>query len=622
MKKTESLRSILLLFFILPVIILTNSCRGKVTPVNYAASSMDTSQQTRRIEWWHEAKFGMFIHWGPYSLLGGEWKGKRPEQGVVAEWIMNRLKIPVEEYRTIASTFNPTEFNPQDWVNLAKNTGMKYMIITAKHHDGFAMYDSEVSQYNIVDQTPFKRDVIRELSDACAEAGIRFGVYYSHREDWEHPYAYGNTWDFDSSQTDPDTMNHPDLFRKYLDEKSIPQLRELLTNYGPLSIIWFDRGMYTQEQGKEFADLVHSLQPNCLVNGRVGHYYKELLGDYQNLNDNGMPPGGIEEYWETPQTLNDTWGYCRYDNNWKQPREIIRRLVSIVSKGGNYLLNVGPTGEGIIPQPSVDILNAVGEWMKGNAESIYGTSASPFPYELPWGYCTVKGALLYLHIFDWPQHGYLELEGLNNQIHKAYMMTDKVKSLTVNRDSNDNHQIFLPETSTDNINSVVVLEISGEPDVDPLVIRQEGLDPVLLDYLTANTFGKAVKRFNRKGEQAERYHISKMQNPDDIIGWFVDFETTGLYNAYIKYSAISEWDNCAYILEVGNSKIKGTVRSSEGWYDYKTESAGQLRIEETGLTTIRLYPENSLDHYLMYFNSIVLVRIGDTVYDDDNTVSN
>jgi alpha-L-fucosidase len=214
------------------------------------------------------------------------------------------------------------------------------VVITAKHHDGFAMYHSSVSAYNIVDATPFRRDPMTELANACREKGIRFCFYYSHREDWDHPDAYGNDWDYDESEKD---------LERYLEEKSKPQLRELLTGYGPLGLIWFDRGIYTQEQAREFAAIVRELQPQCLVNGRVGGYEQELVGDYQDLNDNGMPIGGIEEYWETPQTLNETWGYSRFDTQWKSHREVIRRLVEIASRGGNYLLNVGPTAEGVIP---------------------------------------------------------------------------------------------------------------------------------------------------------------------------------------------------------------------------------------------------------------------------------
>ena len=592
-------------YLLFVIVVLLASCKTKDLQ---EFSEIDSTQSEEIPEWFKDGKFGMFIHWGPYSVFGGEWNGRRIEQGDIAEWIMQRFQIPVEEYRSTASTFNPLKFNAREWVALAKATGMKYIIITSKHHDGFAMYDSEVSDYNIVDYTPFGRDPIRELSEACAEAGLIFCVYYSHREDWDHPYGYGNFWDFDSSQTNLDIMDHPTLFRKYLDEKAIPQLKELLTNYGPLGVVWFDRGMYTQEQGREFAELVHSIQPGCLVNGRVGHYDKELLGDYQSLTDNGMPVGGIEEYWETPQTLNDTWGYNKFDENWKSPKEIIRRMVSIVSKGGNYLLNVGPTGEGAIPMPSVAILKRVGEWISQNGESIYGTSPSPFPQELPWGFCTKKGSLLYLHVFSWPENDILKVDGLNNRIKTAYMLANPDESIRVQQGKKGEIQIHLPDPPSDHINVVVVLEISGMIDVDPLIIQQEKNDTVSLGYLSATTFGRAVKRFNRKGESGH-FHISKMQDPEDIIEWHVDINTPGRYDVLITYAAIKGWEDCKYIIDSGWEKIKSSVISTEDWYAYKTEKMGQLTIPKTGLTTFRIYPENQLDHYLMYFRSIELVPV-------------
>lgn len=552
-------------------------------------------------QWFKDDKFGMFIHWGPYSALAGEWKNQKMEQGDIAEWIMKRFEIPVEEYRKMAAKFNPVEFDATGWVKLAKDAGMKYIIITSKHHDGFAMYDSEVSDYNIVDYTPFKRDPIRELSEACAVAGIKFGVYYSHREDWNHPYAYGNTWDYDSSQTNLDEMDHPELFRKYLDEKAIPQLKELLTNYGPIGVVWFDRGMYTEKQGKEFVDLVHGIQPESLINGRVGHYDKELLGDYQSLTDNGMPVGGIEEYWETPQTLNDTWGYSKNDTNWKKADEILKRMAAIASKGGNYLLNVGPTGEGVIPEASVKILHRVGEWMDISGSSIYGTTSSPFPYEIPWGYCTRKGNLLFLHVFDWPEDGVIELKGLNNDIVKAYMLANKQQELKT-RKIDDITEIVV-QAPSDDINSVVVLEITGEPDVDPIVISQQGSEPLVLDYIAASTTGRAVKRFNRKGEEG-RFHISKMKGPEDFIEWHVDFDKAGIYELMITYAAIPGWEDGIYTISSDDAKVGGKVIPTEGWYEYKTEKAGIIDIKKTGLTTVRLYPEKELGHYLMYFSDI------------------
>jgi alpha-L-fucosidase len=330
----------------------------------------------------------------------------------------------------------------------------------------------------------------------------------------------------------------------------------------------------------------------------VGHYDKELLGDYQSMTDNGMPIGGIEEYWETPQTLNDTWGYSQYDQNWKSPQEIIRRMVTIVSKGGNYLLNVGPTGKGVIPEPSVRILTEVGRWMEKNNTSIYGTSPSPFPYEMPWGYCTRKDTLLYLHVFDWPEDEKLIIEGLNNKINRAYMLVNPANKLTIQKQ--DGWLISLPKVPTDTINSVVVAEIEGFPDVDPFIIQQQSDESILLDYLSASTHGKAVKRFNRKGESGH-FHISKMQSPADYVEWYVKVSNPGVYYVDLTYAAIQGWENADFLIDSGEEQITETVKSSSGWYEYKTERVGKFNITKTGNFKFKIYPKDILDHYLMYF---------------------
>ena len=227
----------------------------------YTTARCATAQD--KMDWFRNDKFGMFVHWGPYSVLAGEWKGQKISAGDEAEWIMQRFNIPVKDYREMAHGLNPVKFDANRFAKLAKATGMKYLVLTAKHHDGFAMFGSKVSGYNIVDWTPFKRDIAKELAEACRREGIRFCVYYSHREDWDDPGGYGNHWDYDPATKD---------FEKYLREKSLPQLRELLTNYGPLGLVWFDRGIDTTEQARRFIDLVHELQPQCLINGRVGNY--------------------------------------------------------------------------------------------------------------------------------------------------------------------------------------------------------------------------------------------------------------------------------------------------------------------------------------------------------------
>jgi alpha-L-fucosidase len=548
-----------------------------------------------KLTWFKEAKFGLFIHWGPYAKLAGEWQGRRVPVGENAEWIMQKLQIPVHEYRKIAPQFNPTQFDADEWVALAKAAGMKYLVITAKHHDGFAMYHSQVSDYNIVDATPFGRDPMTELAEACRREGIRFCFYYSHREDWDHPDAYGNDWDYDDSEKD---------FERYLEEKSKPQLRELLTGYGPLGLIWFDRGIYTQEQAREFASIVRELQPECLVNGRVGGYEQELVGDYQDLDDNGMPIGGIQEYWETPQTLNETWGYSRFDTQWKSPHEVIRRLVEIVSRGGNYLLNVGPTAEGVIPQASIEILTRVGEWVGRNGESIYGSTAGTFA-DLPWGYCTVKEETLYLHVFDWPEDGRLAVRGLHNRVLDAHPLADVERKLPVTREG-DVVYVTLPDAPLDEVDTVIAVRIEGAPDVDPPVVAQDEGGTLLLDYVPAITSGKTVKRFNRRG----RFHISKWTGPEDAVTWHLDVVQPGTFAVQIAYAAQEEWAGREYVLSLGDEQLVGRVEHTGDWYEYQTFDLETVTLAAPGRHTLRIAPRTHEGTDLMYLQSVQLVPTG------------
>jgi len=553
---------------------------------------LDTSiSNEERMAWFRHDKFGMFIHWGPYSFLAGEWKGQRIPVGTEAEWIMERFNIPVKDYREMARQMNPVNFNADQWVSLAKAAGMKYLVITAKHHDGFAMYHSRVSEYNIVDWTPFKRDPLQELSDACRRAGIRFCVYYSHREDWDHPDGYGNNWDYDPSKKN---------FDRYLEQKSKPQLRELLTNYGSLGLVWFDRGLYTPEQARDFVNLVRSLQPRCLVNGRVGSYGQDLMGDYQDMGDNGMPVGGLDEYWETPQTLNTTWGYSKFDQQWKTPGNVIQRLVEIVSKGGNYLLNIGPMADGTIPPPSVATLQKVGAWMQKNGESIYGTSACPLA-DFPWGRCTVRERKIYLHVFSWPGDAVLRISGLRNEILAAYPLVNPSQKLPAGRE-NGAITITLPARSLDENDTVVVMEIAGKPAVDPSLVTQDTDSALELDYLTAETAGRAVKRFNRDGG----FHISKWTGPADSIAWHVLVSVPGSYKVSIRYAARSDWAQSKYVVAVGTQSLGAAVEPTGDWFQYKKFDLGEVRFPKAGEYAVSIRPAATSDHNLMYFQSLKL----------------
>lgn len=339
-----------------------------------------------RLKWFEEARYGLFIHWGLYAELGGMWNGTYYPGGT--EWIMRRAQIPFEEYKKLADTFNPLDFNAEEWAQKAVDFGCKYLCITAKHHDGFAMFDSAASDYNIM-HTPFGRDVVKELSEACRRHGVKFCVYYSQMQDWADPDGDGNAWDYDPARKN---------FEKYFRQKVKPQVKELLTNYGEIGMIWFDTPYdMPKHLCEELKQFVHDLQPNCVINGRIGYG----LGDYRQMGDNEIPVLAYRDAWETPMTLNNTWGYSKTDECWKSPKTVVKMLIDVVSKGGNLLINVGPDALGRIPQGSVDVLSQVGRWLQKNGESIYGTKpCADSPYQLRWGGLTGRDATMYLHLLD------------------------------------------------------------------------------------------------------------------------------------------------------------------------------------------------------------------------------
>jgi alpha-L-fucosidase len=425
----------------------------------------------KRLEWFREAKYGLFIHWGLYAIPAGEWKGQQSLG--LGEWIMNRARIPVREYEQLAKQFNPLKFDADAWVQLAQDAGVKYIVITSKHHDGFAMFRSKASSYNIVDATPFKRDVLKELADACAKRGMRLGFYYSQSQDWHEPGGAGNTWDFGPDQG-PDGKELKD-YTGYLRGKAEPQVRELLSGYGPVALIWFDTPrMMTPERGQRFADIVRTLQPATLIDGRLG-----TEGDYRSTGDNVIPDTASHEAWETPATINHTWGFRKDDTDWKAPGSVLFKLIDIVSKGGNYLLNVGPTAEGVIPQPSQDVLRTVGRWLKVNGEAVYGAGTSPFGDEfgeyssrgtkdvrgqpmfltqMEWR-VTTKPGKLYFTFFNEPRAPF-EIPALKNKLTRAYRLADRAPiELKV---ENDKTTFSLERPMLDPMATVVVVEYEGQ----------------------------------------------------------------------------------------------------------------------------------------------------------------
>jgi alpha-L-fucosidase len=418
-----------------------------------------------RLAWFHEAKYGLFIHWGLYAIPAGEWKGQRVPG--IGEWIMNRARIPVAEYEQLARQWNPVKFDAEAWVQLAKDAGMKYVVITAKHHDGFALYDSKVSRWDVVDATPSKRDVLKELAAACQKHGLPLGFYYSQAQDWHDPNGAGNDWDFG-----PDDKKD---FDKYLREKAEPQVRELLTGYGPVALVWFDTPrMMNAARAQRFTDAVRALQPKTLIDGRLG-----AAGDYITTGDNVIPSQVQAEAWEVPATINHTWGFRKDDQDWKSPGSIVFKLVDIVSKGGNYLLNVGPRADGVIPEASQDVLRAAGRWLKVNGEAVYGAGATPWGDEL--GEATSKGAKdlrgqnlflphdewrvttrpgkLYFTFFQEPRAPF-PLPAMKNAVKRAYRLADKTP-VEVKLEGGKPH-LNIPRPIWDPMATVVVVEIEGD----------------------------------------------------------------------------------------------------------------------------------------------------------------
>jgi len=578
--------SVKLLAFLLVFLTVFAPAQKKI-PVVYEKPLTADELKEKRLQWFREARFGMMIHWGIYSVPAGEWKGKLiPGLG---EWIMNRAKIPVAEYEQLAKQFNPVKFNADDIVGLAKAAGMKYIVITSKHHDGFAMYHSTVSKYNIVDATPFKRDPMKELAEAAAKAGIKLCFYYSQTQDWHEPDAVGNDWDF----KDESKKN----FAKYLEEKVKPQVREILTNYGPIGLIWFDtpRNM-TKAESQDLVDLVHSIQPDCLVSGRVGNG----VGDYDSAGDNQISVGNVKRIWETPVTMNDTWAFKRDDQNWKPVSILIRQLVQVASRGGNYLLNIGPTSEGTIPQPSVDRLTEVGKWVKVNSDAVYGTGPSPFPYELPWGIITTKPGKVYLHVFDWPQKE-LALYGLKSKVKNAYLLSGgkKLKLSQSNDPAKDHYAITvnLPASAPDKNDSVIVLETVGDVMVDNSLLQQPD-DSVTLPAFLSNVHktGDAGLRFDSRGV-AERW-----LNKDEWVDWDFKVSKPGKFDVVVltseqKYGANWEGGHTVTI-ETAGQKVQGTINNdgkvenpANPYWKYVTSNIGKITVDKAGKYSLSLKPD-------------------------------
>ena len=533
------------------------------------------AQNDARMQWWRDARFGMFIHWGVYSVPAGTYDGQ--QIGGIGEWIMHNGKIPVATYKAYAKQFNPVKYDPDAWVCLAKEAGMKYIVITSKHHDGFALFDSKVTDWDIVDATPYGKDLLKPLAEACRKYGLKLGFYYSQAQDWNHPggSAMGGHWD-------PAQDGSMD---EYIKTIAAPQVEEILTNYGDIAVLWWDT---PHDMNRRRADLLQpliALHPGIITNNRLGGGYP---GDTETPEQHIPATGYKDRDWETCMTMNDTWGYKSYDHNWKSTEMLIRNLVDIASKGGNYLLNVGPTSLGEIPQPSIERLQAIGKWMKVNGESIYGTTATPFA-RLTWGRCTKKidknGATLYLHVFDWPTEGKLLVPGLKNKAKKTYLLA-KGKSLK-STSGEDGLTISLPEKPLDPINTVVVVKVKGDIQVEKVLPGQDDVGAVSLNSILAN-----IHNVNGSNTQVEskggKMNIGYWTSPYVTVDWDFKIDRSGMFEVIADMAIASEQTRLT--VKMGDQTLDVTVPSTGSYDTFMERSLGQVMLEKAGAYNIAFLP--------------------------------
>ena len=531
-------------------------------------------EEDSRTKHFEDSNYSMFIHWGLYSMLGSTWNGDTYYG--ISEWIMNpsMAHIPVDQYMALAKDFNPTGFDADAIAKLARDAGMKYIIITSKHHEGFAMFRSQANAFNICDATPFGRDPMKELAEACRKYGIGLGFYYSHNFDWTYPGATGGP------ETDRD--GNKKTFDDYYHEKCLPQIEEITTNYGDLELVWFDMpGGIPEKYARELVEVVHRNQPRALVSSRVGYG----LGDYETHGDSEIPLRNIDGIWESIDMTNRSWGYSWYDSAWKTPKDILSSLLSVIARGGSYMLNVGPDGQGRIPEAAQLSLLSAGKWISRHPDVVYGTDPSPWDHALPWGDAITKDDKLHLVVYQWPVDGKLWLHGLKNPVKEARVQGGTRKNKLKYTTEGDWTCLEVPFKAPDDPVSVIDLTVVGEPMADTTQFVDPGIG-LTLSTMMAKAENCSVKKMawmdSKFGDWKYAYGV-KDWNEDARVTWEFVIKDPGYYQIALKYKG-----NERKVWKISTDEGRFIQNQQNASAVYTTYPIGWIKFDRPGRHTLQV----------------------------------
>ncbi len=528
--------------------------------------------------WWREARFGLFIHWGVYSVPAGVHRG-RPVAGA-SEWLMNSAQIPVADYKPYAAGFTAERYDPEAWVRAALDAGMGYVVVGAKHHDGFALFETKVTDWNAKDATPAARDVLRPLVDACRRAGLPIGFYYSQAQDWINGGAtYAGNWDSPAQDRD---------FDDYLDHFSIPQIRELLTNYGPgvPACLWWDTpAKMSPERAARVNAAVQALAPGILQNDRLGEGHP----GHFDTPEQRIPAKRPARSWETCMTTNESWGFNLHDHDWKPPALLIRQLCEVVSQGGNYLLNIGPRADGSIPEPTLEALRAIGAWMRVNGAAIRGASAGPFPHRLPWGFATTSGDKLYLLVEKWPADGRLSVPLLDLPA-SARLLAAPDAPVSAESVADGAFILRLPPAAPDSAVSAIELRYASAPRLGavpprprPPVIPQPADGAIALRAADAEIFGDHLSL--HAGSIPE---LGCWSSLDSWPLWRVHLHRAGAYRVELEYAVPRHREGTLAHVTFGDKHVPFVAAGTGGWGEYVRAEAGVITLDPHDELEIRV----------------------------------